>query len=514
MPAPRKAVESVVASVPAPIGGWNARDSLANMDERDAVFMTNFFPATTSVNLRNGYTNHVTGIGTQVESLMVYNGATASSMFAATADGKMYNVTTAGAVGAASLTGLSNGRWQYINMASTTTSYMISVNGQDKAVFYNGTSFARDGDGATYDITGVDSADCININLHKNRVWLIEEDTLDAWYLGTNAISGAATKFSLRGVAMMGGALVAMATWTIDAGYGVNDMAVFITTEGEVIVYNGTDPSSANTWALVGVWRLGTPIGTRCWLKYAGDLLLITQDGVLPMSAALQSSRVNPKVSLTDKIQYAMSQAVSVYGGNFGWELAYFPQQNQLYLNVPVITNDQQEQYVMNTITKAWCNFTGWEANCFAILNDDMYFGSNGVVCKAWDSLADNGVDITGTGLQAFNYLGNRSQQKQFTMIRPTFFLNGSVDAFGGVNVDFDTQDVSTTLQTLTPNASLWDVALWDSGTWSTDTITMSVWQGANGIGYCCAPRIKATVNGETLQWASTDIVFRRGAVL
>ena len=29
------------ASIPAPIGGWNARDSLANMDAMDAVTMLN-----------------------------------------------------------------------------------------------------------------------------------------------------------------------------------------------------------------------------------------------------------------------------------------------------------------------------------------------------------------------------------------------------------------------------------------------------------------------------------------
>jgi len=45
-----------VASLPAPVGGWNARDSLANMESTDAVILDNLFPTVSSVNLRGGYT--------------------------------------------------------------------------------------------------------------------------------------------------------------------------------------------------------------------------------------------------------------------------------------------------------------------------------------------------------------------------------------------------------------------------------------------------------------------------
>lgn len=511
----RKPKESIVISLPAPLGGWNARDSLANMDPGDAVSLVNWFPGTSNVLMRYGYSDHVTGItGEQVESLMVWNGPTTSQMIAATDAGKMYDTATAGAVGAAQVSGLTNGRWQHVNMSTTGGSYLIAVNGDDKAVIYNGT-YHRDGDGAPYDVTGVNTADCINVNLHKNRLWFTQINTLDAWYMPTSAIGGAATKFSLNGVAQLGGSLVGMWTWTIDAGYGVDDMAAFVTNQGEVIVYSGTDPASASTWQLVGIWQIGTPVGYRCGLKYAGDLLLITQDGVQPMSGALQSSRLNPRVSVTDKIQAAMSAAITNYGPNFGWELVYFAQQNQLYLNVPVVEGSAQEQYVMNTITKNWCNFTGWDANCWAILDDDLYFGSLGFIGKAWDTFADAGADVTGTAIQAFNYLGNRSQQKQFTMVRPTFFTAGGCSVFGGVNVDFDTSDISTSLQNVTPvGGSLWDAAVWDVDAWAPDLSPAAYWQGAQGIGYCCAPRIKATVNGTRIQWSATDVVFRRGAVL
>lgn len=54
--------KSKSVSLPSPIGGWNCRDSLANMRPTDAVVMNNCFPLTTEVMLRKGYTRYATGM--------------------------------------------------------------------------------------------------------------------------------------------------------------------------------------------------------------------------------------------------------------------------------------------------------------------------------------------------------------------------------------------------------------------------------------------------------------------
>jgi hypothetical protein len=249
-------------------------------------------------------------------------------------------------------------------------------------------------------------------------------------------------------------------------------------------------------------------------MKYSGDLLIISQDGVLPLSKALQSSRLDPKISLTDKINYAMSAAVTSYGSNFGWQLIAFPKQNQLYLNVPVSEGSNQQQYVMNTITRNWCNFTGWAANCWEIFNDDLYFGGNGTVGKAWSGLSDNNADISTTAVQAFNYFGNMAAQKRFTMIRPHFFSNGDPSIAGNVVVDFDLQDNTAPLSFSATAYGTWDSAVWDTDIWGSDVVAQSNWQGCNGIGYCGAPILKAAANGIQLRWIATDVVFERGGIL
>ena len=60
-------IETLVgASTPAPVGGWNARDNLAEMALTDAVIVDNFFPGTANARLRRGSINHATGIGAAV----------------------------------------------------------------------------------------------------------------------------------------------------------------------------------------------------------------------------------------------------------------------------------------------------------------------------------------------------------------------------------------------------------------------------------------------------------------
>ena len=496
-------------SLPAPVGGWNARDSIADMDEKDAVILENFFPSTTSVNLRGGYSQYATGLGAQVETVISYSGAATNKLFGI-AGGSVYDATAGGAVGAAVLTSLTNSRWQYINIATAGGNFIEMCNGADSVYTFDGTTWT-DRSGA---ITGVTSSTLININLHKNRVWFIQKDTLKAWYLPVQSITGAAVAYDLSAFCPHGGYLIAMGTWTMDAGYGLDDMAVFITSNGDCLVYRGTDPSSASTWALVGAFWIGSPIGRRCFIKYQGDLLIITQDGLLPLSKALQSSRLDPRVALTDKIQKATSDAVTNYGSNYGWTVTLYEHKNALFLNVPVSTNANQQQYVMNTITGAWCNFTGWQANCFEVYENDLYFGGTNFIGKAWNTNADAGQAIVTRGLQAFSYFGSPAKQKRFTMMRPTFYASSPPAVSGQINVDFDDSPSTATLAAASAIGGLWDTGVWDTALWGASLELSRLWQGASGVGYCGAPNIKTSTNAIDLQWLATDIVYEQGGIL
>lgn len=503
-----------IVSIPAPIGGWNARDSVAAMAPTDAIMLTNWFPTTSDVMVRKGYIQFATGVPGEVETVMAFNPASGPKHLFAANSSAIYDVTAGGAVGAAVVSGLTSGEWIYTNFATSAGPFLAMVNGQDGYYVYNGTTFQKVTSASSpISITGVNPNNLIHVNAFASRVWFIEKNTLHAWYLPVSQLGGAAQQFDFSPIFRCGGHLIAMGTWTVDGGYGMQNYAAWVTSEGEIAIYGGTDPSQAATFSLVGVYQLGTPLGNRCFMKYGSDLLYIGKDGLAPMSQALSSTRVNTQVNLTAKIQGAIAQATDLYADNFGWCMQLYPPANMIILNVPV-SPGQQQQYVMNTITGAWCNFTGWDANCWEIYEDQIYFGSNGYVGLAWFGFSDDATNIIGVAQQAFNQFGQPQRDKHFTMLRPILRSNGAPSIFAGINVNYDQTIPQSTLTFAPINYGVWDVALWDVALWGGDLQVFMGWQGATGTGWVGSPTLQVASNGIETHWVSTDIVLKGGSIL
>ena len=580
---------ATTTSMAAPIGGWNNRDSLAEMPPLDAVQINNFWPTPTDVQLRKGWTKYSTGITGKVNTIINYPTSTGEgyTLFAFAED-KIYDATNATAT--VVFSGLTNAKWQYVNISTAGGDFVIAVNGVDPTLIYDGTSWAymattqtaqtistithvgttatvttaaphnlitgnritisgataNDYNGTyviiktgassftyvmattpaanatvvgTYTITGitgVNSNTFSNVNLFKNRLYFCQNNSLSFWYLDVEAISGPATDFALGAFYRNGGYLQAMGTWTLDAGYGVDDFAVYVTSMGEILVYKGFDPSDPNNWAMVGLWQMGQTFSRRCFFKWGGDLLLLTQDGLLPLTASLQSSRLDPRINLTDKIYYAVSLAASAYSNNFGWQINYLAESNMLILSIP--TDLGMEQYVMNTINKSWARFTGIEAYCFTVSGDqDMHFGGDGFVGLFFNSNSDNGANIVANCQQAYNYFDSRGQLKRFTLIRPIFQTNnGFPTVLCGISTDFDTIPLTNQIafNPSATNIGVWDTGLWDQSNWGGGLVTTKYWQGVTGTGFAASINLSVASQGIEFHWASVDYVMERGGVL
>jgi hypothetical protein len=84
-------------SVPPPIGGWNARDSLANMNPLDAVQLINFFATPTDVTMRAGYTvSSVITTSTNAKTITIGNVTGATGLVVNTGTGGTLFNTLAG----------------------------------------------------------------------------------------------------------------------------------------------------------------------------------------------------------------------------------------------------------------------------------------------------------------------------------------------------------------------------------------------------------------------------------
>lgn len=501
--------QAVVAPLPPPIGGWDTRSSLANMPIESAIQLKNWWPETDKVTVRNGSSEHSIGMSGNIESLIQYNPLTGTGELFAANGGALYDVSSAGSVGPSVSSGHTNNRWQYAQLANTSGTYLKAVNGTDTPLEYDGTTW---GTGSA--ITGPTAANLIWINVHQRRLWFGEEDSLSAWYLPVNTIGGAATEFTLGGVATRGGYIMAMGTWSRDAGSGMDDFAVFVTSEGQMIIYQGTDPSAAATWALVGVFDVGRPIGRRCFVKSGAELIVVTQQGFLPVSGVLQAGIAETKlIAISDKIAQAVNNSYRNYGTLFGWQPILFPTQQMLVFNIPTSTTTA-EQYVFNTLTGAAARFTGMNALCFGMREDSMYFGtSDGRVMKFWDGTDDDGNLIVVDGVQAFTYLDSPLKK---ALKKAEVICQSNADPKGGVDINTDFEvinpDAAITAEEVT--GTQWDVAEWDVDNWAQSVNIYSGWRGVRGNGRSVSVRFRVRTTTSTPSWIATNLTFIPGGLI
>lgn len=493
---------------PSPYYGWNARGNLASMDPREALQIDNVFPGIENVGIRKGCINWATGAPADIQSFLPYNGPTSTKLFASTNAG-IYDVTANGAIGAASVA-CTNGFWSSVNITTAGGSFLFAVNGVDSAKTYSGAAWAVPA------ITVATSADWNYVTTHKRRIWAVEKNSMKIWYLPVDSIAGAATMFPVGALFKRGGYVVAMEPWTIDGGAGVDDLLVIVTSNGEVAVYQGTDPASSSTWALVGVYEVARPVGTRPLLAYGGDLLYLTTSGLIPLSKLMQSTLVDRSAQISYNIDGAFIEAVELYGSNAGWQMITHRSANLLVVNVPVTANKMAYQFVMNTITKKWCRFTGWNAACWAESNGSIYFALGGLVTKAWVGDDDAGVPITGTVLQAYAGIGGLGQ-KNISLVRPNFGIAGNAQISLALDADFKTFN-GETIFTFAPgiSGSLWDTSLWDTGIWDGGVTAFEPkWMTVpNELGYLHSFRLQITTSSGNFIWTNTDFAVRGAGIL
>ena len=486
-------------TTPAPVGGWNARDSLADMPATDAVILDNWFPSEGKVSLRPGYDEHATTLGGQVQTLAEFHDGT-TQKFIAAANGNLWNITSAGA-GVSLASGFTSNKWQWVQFDGK----LGLVNGSDAPQVYNGSAVSA----MTISGSGLTVTTLIGICSFKSRTYFWADNTQDFWYSAVNTLGGVLTKFPLSRVGTFGGKLVTMVNWTRDAGDGADDYAVFVMSSGEAIVYQGSDPGT--TWSLVGIYRIGAPIGQRCAIRYAGDVVIITKDGYVSLAQVIGAGRT--KESVSGKINPAVLAAANLHAATWGWQATFNPVGRYMIFNVPTGSNTYV-QHVINTNTGAWCRFTGINANCWGMFNDKLYFGGNGAVYLFGDAYDDNGAAISADGLTAFQYLGQPSKLKQVTAVQLNLAAQAETDIGVGVRADFDEGVRPTVNLTEASDGEAWDVATWDVSTWSPAMATYNPWRSVSQVGRCLALRLAISSTGQPIYWFAHTYVFKEGGAI
>lgn len=347
-------------------------------------------------------------------------------------------------------------------------------------------------------MTGVDSSKLSWNWVYKSRLFYVEKDSLSAWYLPAGSITGAASELPLGSVFTLGGSLLFGSSWSLETGSGgLSEQCVFVTTEGEVAVFQGSDPANASTWSKVGIYRIGKPLGRKAHFRAGGDIVIATDIGLIPLSQALQKDfAVLSPSAVSAPIETIWNDEVRRRGT--GWDCLVWSE-SQIAIAIPPITNGLPAvMYAANTRTGRWGEVTGWQANCSVVFQGRLFFGgNNGLVFEGNVTGADMGKPYTGIYVPMFSDFGAPGR-------KVSGLSRAVMRAVGDPREQLSMQADFTVLLPAPPNAgeyvlnNVWGGAIWGESTWGGAAVkqTFGGWQSTPLNGDVLSPALQITSGG------------------
>lgn len=520
----------------APTAGWVTNRNIAQPggQGQGAELLENFFPTARSTLLRRGSRTYAQlGDGSlPVATMFKYVVGSNRRLFAATQT-TIYDITLVTqaynysiglddewtlaasdeeAVGENSTGGMEvredtvTGDWSTVQFSTTGGVFLIGVNGASTGFIYDGTAFhdlEGDADPSFPGVTFPDGSTLTTANLayvwaYKNRLWFVQRDSLSVFYLPVDQIGGQLTELRLGSEFGRGGAILFGQTWSLSAGGegGLSEQIVFVSTEGEVLVYQGSNPALADDFRKVGTYRIGAPLGRKAMIRAGGDLVIATNVGFIALSQAVQ---VDFAALAPSAVSYAIETAWNAavqQRGNEGWSCVLWPEQQMVVVAPPPVGSLRDSIFVSNSGTAAWCNFTNWRVTCMETFNGRLLFGSEeGIIKDAMVGGSDDGVPYTGAYVPLFSDEGTPASLKAAKMARSSLRSSTQLQERVSCRFDFDTSlpPPPNVVEITTGNE--WDNAVWDQSIWDSERPSIISHRRASvsGAGYRIAPAVQVT---------------------
>lgn len=280
--------------VPAPVGGINAAHSYVAFPITDAVYLYDMIPRVSHVETAPP-SELFYDDAASVAALMPYESDSSAKLLGTFGSGTSWAIKDITTGTASTLfSGSLNGRF----ITCMFDKNMVLCNGVGTPVVYNGTTIAA--------ITGTAAimSDIRGVITFKGRAYYWQLETQSFWYAEAGAFQGTLTEFPVDTLTSSGGKIVLLTTFTRDGGEGADDLFVICMDTGEVLIYQGDDPSSAVAWELVGKFQMPRPIGPRSALRVGAQTLILTEAGIVDIQRVLAG---NPYPLVSAKIESWLS---------------------------------------------------------------------------------------------------------------------------------------------------------------------------------------------------------------
>ena len=489
----------------APVNGLISQRPLAAMTPQDALQLRNFWVKPYGLELRPGYRIHQNNLNDPVNTMMAYEAKVPG-------DNKLFAVTFQGitdvtarqdnpGVPARDVTfgsqipGITD-QWSWIMFSTGDENYLCAVN-QTNGYFTYSTSTGWVNHPAGVAAGEIDGADPLlfdYIMSWKQRLWFVNASSNKAYYLPVSQLAGTVQEFDFGNYIRQGGTIQQLVSWTRDGGDGLDDFLVVIGSQGDVVIYQGTDPANADTFAMVGIWDVGrVPEGRRIAMKSGGDVQILCETGILPLSELFTGMLrgVASEESMGYNIQTILARKVSSNLDDAQWELHYYPQEEQVMIKEPVTINETSARIWSASVhNHAWSQLIGLPVQTLVVFESTMY-GSDqdGNVYELFIGDSDDvgfdglpNLDLVGQIQTGFtNY--DSPDLKRCQLVEPVFVGESAPGVQVQMKTEFDFAVLPGSPQFFAPDdGAMWDVDFWDQAYWSGQS-TYQAWAGAGCLG-------------------------------
>jgi hypothetical protein len=501
------------------VRGWVTNTNLAEPLDQAALVLDNWFPSATGIKLRGGCSKYAT-LPAACTSMFAYQSGTTEALFAATGVA-IYDITTVAdpnTAPSAAVSSLTGGNWTFVQFQTSGGDFLVGCNGADTPREFDGSAWSSSS------MTGLTTSLLSHVWAFKNRLFFVEGGSMRFWYLPVGSKTGALTSFSLAGVFSRGGSILFGATWSLDAGDGVDDLCVIVSTMGEIAVYQGTDPSVAANWALSGSYLIAAPLGKNAVERAGGDLLIATVEGIIPISETVNKDRAALSLAAVSRaIEPDWAEAVRDRSG-LPWTLRKYVERNQLVVGMPSVSSGLDKiAFVCNLETGAWCRFTGapFDIRGQVVLLGVHYVGTGaGIIYQTDTGGSDNGATYAASYVGHFSKLGAGPAIKSVNLARASFRASRDFIAKVSGSVDYNVSLPAAPSSASSASASVWDTGLWDTALWDASAAVITAtsnWQAISKAGFAFAPQVQVTCGNTTrpdAELMAFDVMYEIGGVV
>lgn len=526
-------------TMPPPYNGLDLVSAIDSMEPTYALELVNVFPGAGSPTVRNGYTEYVAASSlagsTPITLMETLHKADGTSELVVATQTKLYAISEGGVVSNITPTPAhTSGEFQSIVFNNR----MYLCNGVDNAKVYSGGGTAA----SDVTFTGVTLSNLINVNAYKERLYFVEKNTAKVWYAGvqTTGTGGtpALTSFDFSWVFTRGGRLLFTSSYTNQFSQSSQSLFMAVSSEGEIVFYTGTYAGDITGWGLVARYFIGRPLGYRAFIRVNNDIWIITQQGIVPVSALFQMDPEQALNVVSQKINPLITEYSTQNAFDRDWTGFFWPSGRRVYINIP--SSSSTSFFLVYSIdTKGWTKFTlssDTDGIASCVFKNLPFYGSN--VGNVWQGETGQADAVTLAGStgnaiafsyrSAFSFYDSRGNYKAYKDIRPLIKCKRGINFNIGLDTDFKQGQTVTTVTTSPGYFTAWGSA-WGIGAGTLSTIppysplpiVFTPWSSGleyifdryaiKGQGHCAAIRMGGSIKNTSCQFFGFEVRFDLG---